>query len=111
MLRDRIQQAAQKGIAVNVVHGNRDGQILFLLAFHMDLGEELVVAKLQRTFEILSQMPFCHFTKLCIAGHVDALLVTDVVQHLLLLRVVDGPTATATAATGGKHQQGHSTYQ
>ena len=74
----------------------------------MDLGEELVVAKLQRTFEILSQMLFCHSTKLCIAGHVDALLVTDVVQHLLLLRVVDGP---ATAATGGKHQQGHGTYQ
>ena len=35
VLRDRIQQAAQKGIAVNVVHGNRDGQILFLLAFHI----------------------------------------------------------------------------
>ena len=75
----------------------------------MDLGEELVVAELQRTFEILSQMPFCHFTKLCITGHLGALLVSDQRHYFLLLRVVDGPAATA--ATGGKHQQGHGTYQ
>ena len=81
---------------------------IFLLAFHMDLGEELVVAKLQRTFEILSQMFFSHCTKLCIIGHCDALLVADLGQHFLLLRVVDGP---ATAATGGKHQQSHGTCQ
>ena len=67
-----------------------------------------MVAQLPDDLEILVQMCLSYCTKLCIIGHLDALLVADLCQHFLLLRVVDGPT---TAATGGKHQQGHSTYQ
>ena len=68
-----------------------------------------MVAQLPDDLEILVQMCLSYCTKLCITGHMDVLLAADLLHYFLLFGLFSG--TAATAATGGKHQQGHSTYQ
>ena len=104
--RNLSQHHIQQRILVVIPGGDHNRQIIPYLLL-VDTECPSIAKDVELTVEILVQLSFSHCTKLCIIGHLDALLAADLVQHFLLLRVVDGPTA----ATGGKHQQSHSTCQ